>query len=431
MRRIKILVTGLCLSRNRGGPAMALSFMEQIKRHLSAEFTFSVDPTYIDLESQWGERYGVKVVPRYTILGVLSQSPLLRPILRLRRRLQGGGTGKDKKNRWRSIHREYIDAFKATDCIINLNGIAFVGDASLPWINSLTQRTDSIYAKKLKKPFFRFIQSYGPLEDWRVKLLAKLEFRRLPCVMARGRLAASYCKKVSGDVPVYAFPDVAITLSSADDTWLYEYLDHFNLKPKEYVVVSPSAIIASMPARNNSSVGDKHIAVYAGIAKHYISSNNPILFVPHATSPHPAECDRMVCRRVIEMLTHECIDTTLCHIIEDELDCRELKAIIGNARQVIVSRYHALVAAVSVGVPVVCVGWNEKYQDLLDFYKSTEFAVDARIGEPEAVVDKALRKISDWTDENTKLLRDKQAKLEEMVKKAAKICADWIVNVTR
>jgi polysaccharide pyruvyl transferase WcaK-like protein len=431
MKKIRILVTGLCLSRNRGGPAMALSFMGQIKCHLQADFVFAVDPMNIKLEREWAERYGVEVIPGDTILQwLVTQSPV-----RLMRRLQRCPKGKIKKmddevRFWGAVHKEYQDAFKKADCVVNLNGIAFVGDGTRSWLSSLANRTCSIYAKKHKKPFFRFIQSYGPLGDWRVKLLAKLEFKKLPCIMARGRLSASYCKEVSDDVPVYSFPDIAITLPYADDTWLSGFLEQFNLKPKDYIVLSPSAVMASMRIGNDSSLGDKHIAVYAAIARHYISLNVPILFVPHATFSNPAQCDRVICKRVIEKLANERVDTTLCHVVEDELDCRELKALIKGAKLGIVSRYHALVAALSTGVPAISIGWNEKYHDLLDFYGSSEFSVDARIGGPEIVVNMVLKKIENWTDEHTVLLGMRQSELQGMVGKAVKICADWIINVT-
>jgi colanic acid/amylovoran biosynthesis protein len=432
METKRILVTGLTLCVNRGGPAMALSFMDQIKRHLPAEFIFAVPPTRIELERIWAERYGVEVVPCDTTLNYLvMRLPPLQLIVWLKRHLRGVNFNLNEYIQfWRSVQKECQDAFSKADCIVNLNGIAFVGDGTRSWFSSLEECTSSIYAKKHNKPFFRFIQSYGPFKDWRVRLLAKMEFANLPCVMARGELAAGFCSRVAGNVPVYAFPDVAITLQHAGKTWLYDYLKQFNLQLGDYIVLSPSAVIASIPTESSSSVGGKHTIVFSMIAKYYLSLSKPILFVPHTTSPTPAECDREVCKEVIEMLAKEGIDTSRCYIVNDELDCRELKALISGAQLAIVSRYHALVAALSTGVPVVTVGWNDKYQDLLDFYKSAQFAVDARTGEPSTVAKIILQKANAWTSDQTMLVRNRQPELESMVNKAGKICADWILAVT-
>lgn len=433
MKNIKILVTGLCFSRNRGGPAMALSFMNQIKSHLpAAEFTFAVASEYFDLEKKWGNHYNVKVVARDTVYSwFITQSPF-RIIRRLKHILQGK-TRKSYDNIkfWRDIHKNYQLEFDKTDCVVNLNGIAFVGDGTRSWAHSLGERTCSIYSKKHGKPFFRFIQSYGPFKSWRFKLLATTEFRKLPCVMARGKLSASACREVTGNVPVYYFPDVAITLPCADEKWLRGYLKQFALKPNTYIVLCPSAVIKAMPTKKYSSLGAKHIGVYKAIAKHYLSMGEAILFLPHMTSPILSHCDREVCNNVIDALVHDGTDTNRCHIVNDELDCRELKALIKGAKLSIVSRYHALVAALSSGVPAVAVGWNDKYQDLLDFYKSSGFAVDAREGEPDDIAKKVIKKADSWSDEQIKLMRKCQPELEEMVSTAGKICADWIIDVTR
>jgi len=433
VKKIKILVTGLCLSRNRGGPAMALSFMNQIKSHLpAAAFTFAVAPEHLDLEKKWGNHYGVEVVARDTVVSwFITQSPF-RMMFRLKRFLQGKTTKTyDNIKFWRSIHKKYKLEFYKADCVVNLNGIAFVGDGTLSWAKSLGERTCSIYSKKHGKPFFRFIQSYGPFKSWRFRLLAMMEFRKLPCVMARGELAASSCREVAGNVPVYSFPDVAITLPCADEKWLHRYLKQFELKPSTYIVLSPSAVIAAMPIKKNSSVGVKHVGIYKTVARHYLSMGEAILFVPHMTSPIISQCDREVCNHIIDALVREGTDTNRCHIVDDELDCRELKALIKGAKLSIVSRYHAFVAALSTGVPAVAVGWNDKYQDLLDFYKSSRFAVDARKGEPDDIAEAVIKKADSWSDEEIKLMRKCQPKLEEMVSMAGKICADWIIDVTR
>lgn len=432
MKKISILITGLCLSCNRGGPAMAISFMEQIKKHLSVEFIFAVPANHIDLEKKWGDRYGVKVIPQDSVITwFLNWRPIL-PLRRLKSWLQGKTSNMYLNSELcRDIHNEFQDEIKKADCLINLNGIAFVGDGTRSWRTSLSERTSSIYARKHKKPFLRFIQSYGPLRDWRVRFLAQSEFSKLPYIMTRGKLAANSCRKVAGEIPVYAFPDVAITLPCLSNKWLFSYLKQFNLEPKNYIVLSPSAVIAKMPTKKGASIGKNHVEVYAKITKHYLALGKFLLFVPHKTSPMQTECDRMLCRQVLDMLTAEGIDTTPCHIVEDELDCRELKTLISASQLAIISRYHALVAAISTGVPSVIVGWNDKYQDLLDFYKSAQFAVDARTGGPSVVTDLVIKKADKWTKNQKNLIKNRQPELVEMVNKAGKLCANWILEATK
>jgi colanic acid/amylovoran biosynthesis protein len=57
-----------------------------------------------------------------------------------------------------------------------------------------------------------------------------------------------------------------------------------------------------------------------------------------------------------------------------------LKGIIGSAQLVVGSRFHALVSALSQGVPSVGVGWSHKYEMLFEGYGCPERVLDPRAG---------------------------------------------------
>ena len=390
---------------------MAVAFMNLVKKEINAEFIFAVDPVYMTLEQEWAERYGVEVVGRDTIITGFLNFPPVIAIRRLKHSLQGRKPENVKDaDFWRSVHEKYQEQFNKSDCVINMNGIAFVGDGTRPWETSLTERTSSTYAGKYNKPFFRFIQSYGPFKDWRVKLLAGMEFRKLPCVMARGNMTAEWCREVAGNVPVYAFPDEGS--EKIKSKYSIEYLKKMGLTQGEYIVLSPSAVIANMPDRSDKSFGSKHAETYAKIAKNYLNENKTLLFLPHMTSPTPSQCDKAVCNKVIKVLEREGIDTSRCHVINDELDCTEMKALIYYGQ--------------ALKLPNAFM----KYQDLLDFYKASEFAVDARSGGPSVVFEKVIQRAAEWSDSRIKLVKDTQPELEDMVEEAGKICREWILDVT-
>ncbi|MFH1878463.1 MAG: polysaccharide pyruvyl transferase family protein [Candidatus Omnitrophota bacterium] len=432
MKKIRILVTGLCLSRNRGGAAMALSFMRLMDEYAGApfEYVFAVDPVHLELEKEWGKKYGVRAVPRDTVTLALSTLPVFSFIRAAKAAIKGKKSAGNAARLRKTAHDEYMRSFREADCVINLNGIAFVGDGTRRWKASLNELTDGIYARAAKKPFFRFIQSYGPFNDRRVRFMASREFRRLKCVMARGKRASGFCREAAGKTPVYCFPDVAVILPRAGKEWLEPYLSKLGAARGEYMIFSPSAVITALKGGGGTSTGEGHIDMFCLAAKHYLGRGKTLIFLPHMTSPVPSECDREVCRIIIRKLAESGADISRCVLIEDELDCRELKALISAARLAVVSRYHALVAALSSGVPAVPVGWNDKYMDLLDFYGAAQFAVDARSGEPPVTAARIIENAGKWTPEKIEKMRSLQKGLEAEVRDAGRICGEWIQDVT-
>jgi len=428
------LVTGLCLSRNRGGAAMALSFADLIKTYVPVDFLFAVDAAFLPFERKMADHYGLKVVACDNLLKWITTMPAAAQLIRV---LSTTGliSSRDKTSnsakRWQIIHRKYQEAIDRVDAVVNLNGIAFVGDRTRPWHSALTDRTSSVYARHHRKPFYRFIQSYGPFKDWRVRAIARSEFRHLPCIMARGKIAARFCREIAKQTPVYAFPDVAVTLAPADARWLDRYLEKLKLLRKKYVVLSPSSMISSLPVKTGHATGDRHIAMFAEIAKHYIVQGMPVLFIPHATSPTPHQCDRVASEKCIRMVEHRySSQLQQCRLIEDELDCREFKALISGASMAVTSRYHALVAALSTGVPAVSVGWNEKYRDIMDYYGCGDFWVDARSGEFRTLAQRVIDKCHNWTPEQKSILKNRLSGVEKKVHVAGEIFSDWIKVVT-
>ncbi len=54
------------------------------------------------------------------------------------------------------------------------------------------------------------------------------------------------------------------------------------------------------------------------------------------------------------------------YCLNDEYDAKTIKSIIGNFGMSISSRYHALIAALSQGVPSAAIGWSHKYEALME-----------------------------------------------------------------
>ena len=430
---MNILVTGLCISRNLGGPAMALTLVEQLKKRLQdINFVFAVSPVAYQQENLWANYYGVKIVRLDTFISYfLNTNPLFKTARYVYSAIGRKTLEIEGKNKFNEIHNEFMDAFKNCDAVINMMGISYVGDGLRGFSHGPSSYSNLYYAEKHKKPFTHFIQSFGPFDDKIVRFFAKRDFEKVSFIPARGKICAKYCKAiVSNPKKVLDFPDCAILLPLADEKWTLNYLMKLGLSEKNYIVLSPSSVIYNFREKYGKSVGENHVKSFLIIAKSLLLKGETLLFLPHMYSDNKRECDREICRAVLNSLKKNKNNDFLRYkLIVDDLDVWQAKSLIAKAKAAIVSRYHALVAATSSGVPVIAIGWNIKYDDLLEYYGIQNMAFDARKYTPESLSEEVLNKIKEYKlNDYSEILLKKQNENVTKVDYAFDLLSNWLKN---
>ena len=415
-----MLIGGLCLSRNLGGPAMGLTMVDEIRKRIpGVRFKFAVHPRIYEMEQEWAQRYGLEIVPR---LGIQEYYRL-----RFAGILRFFGKAPASKEGLRALLREVLDSYEWADVIVNNEGISYVGDGTRRIRISVLEHSGYQFSRIKKRPYARFIQSYGPFDDWRVRWLAKRELSSLPFVFARGQESADFCSTVANSDLVHCVPDSAIVLGMCDENAGYELLKELGLQPKNYVVLSPSAVLVNAIRKETpGSIGAKHIESMVSLASELLKRGERVLFLPHMYSRVLHECDREVCRKVIGQLP----ESDAVKLVERDIDAKEAKWLISNSRQCVVSRYHALVAAISTATPVVTIGWNVKYRDLLGFYGGERMAVDAREYEPAALCEEVLARLATFDQKMVEKVGQRQRENAQMVYQAFDRLTAWMEEVT-
>lgn len=367
---MNILVTGLCLSRNLGGAAMALTLVQELKKVFGNDlnFTFAVSAVDYDQEQYWAKYYDLRIC-RYAHLSTyLSHLLLTRYLTRLF--TQNTDYVKNAYIFWDTTFKEFFHTVATSDVVIDLSGVSYVGDGSRGYLEGLNSFSNYYFSKKFKKPFIRFTQSYGPIKNINTFLFSAYEFQTLDMIFARGKQSFIECKRVSPKSKVQDFPDIAVLLQPERTQWTTKYLASNGIGNK-YVVISPSSVAYNL--KNAQTSQEDYINLFAKISSYIAQSGTQIVFLPHMYSNNKNECDIEISKKVISLLNYPNIV-----LINDELTPMQAKAIIAKSEYAIVSRYHALVAALSTNTKVIAVGWNIKYKDLLDYYGMQEFALDLK-----------------------------------------------------
>jgi len=359
---MRILVTGLCMQGNKGGPALALSLKKQIRKYIpKASFVFSVPPgEEYQYEVKWASEYKVEVVADF------GYKDIVPPFA-----FKSIGSKKKRVTAW-------IRALRESDVVVDLSGISYVGPpvGSNRAVLLGSRFRHFLFSKLLGKKFLAWTQSYGPLSSTVVRALARIDLGMQPIVFCRGEDCAAEVKRLLPYKRVLSFPDVA-TILHYDRNWGKKYLEgNFNMSHnnKKLVTVSPSAVIYSRQV--TSSGENQYINDMMSVCTYLVGRDYFVLIVPHTYRVgcnDPRRNDYAVGRIIVERMGI----TRSVAMVEEDFSPMQLKSIISNAYLHIGGRYHSIVGALSCGVPSLSVSWHPKYRDIMRMYGSEKFVVDA------------------------------------------------------
>jgi len=88
--------------------------------------------------------------------------------------------------------------------------------------------------------------------------------------------------------------------------------------------------------------------------------------------------------------------------LADDFDAFELENIVSHFEVVIASRYHSIIHSYKNSVPVLGIGWEDKYIELFEEFKQSEYLIDIRDGLDIAKTINVLKGlIAQWLEEKS------------------------------
>jgi colanic acid/amylovoran biosynthesis protein len=120
------------------------------------------------------------------------------------------------------------------------------------------------------------------------------------------------------------------------------------------------------------------------------------------------------------------IDKSLPVVHVDKfLPAAEVKALIGNCSMAISSRYHALIAALSQGIPAAAIGWAHKYNELMAELDLSSGLISLSKGTEEILsdIDSMIRQLPE--------LRTALPPKVEIMKESGRRAVDSVISAIR
>jgi polysaccharide pyruvyl transferase WcaK-like protein len=269
---------------------------------------------------------------------------------------------------------EVYNIFSNSDIVIDISGFAYSDQQGIKTAYNGWLRYAMVNYKNSKLLFLP--QSWGPFDNKLVRLFTCLTLKKASLISAREKvshmhLINSRCARSS---EIFYCPDIAF-LFHVDNPEkiaqkLLDGLD-FNNKELPYITITPNMRIYERVGGDHAN--NHYIHVLVELINNLLkSTNSNIVIIPHEASFPTKKNDTELCALLVELINSPKRVATL----PDNLSATQVKAVIGSSVFLYASRYHSLVAALSMRTPVATIGWAHKYDELMQIVGLSEFVFD-------------------------------------------------------
>jgi len=367
----EILLTGSKLSGNFGVPSLLISACKVLKKSIpDAQFKL-IGSGETKIVKEYLEEYGIKKVEtRYRNIYIcFFQSILWRMLYSIGLNVQY------------ILKNKFLDELKNSKIVIDIRGITltdyFSSKNLIRDIRSYFGQSIILFiAFLLKKPAIKFTQDMGPFNNRANRFFARICLERLDFILARSRETERLVKEIGIKTPMYVKPDTAFVMDPASPDEVCKILDSFYIDNKTLVGINPSRQVDQrILAGDDYKLQNNYTRTLAQLADYLIENFSVhVILIPNEIGliGKNSYDDIFVAKKVCTDIKNQNMVT----LIEKEHVAFDLKGIIGELDLLIASRYHSIVASLSMTVPCLVIGWGFKYNELMGMMGQGEFVFD-------------------------------------------------------
>lgn len=249
----------------------------------------------------------------------------------------------------------------------------------------------SLIAILMRKKLVLLPQTYGPFKSWLARLFARYIIMRAERLYSRDKDSIEVVGRLLGrkgkDKVVEFCPDVAFALES--------------ILPTEPSIRPPLASRGNAPliglnvsgllyvggyTRNNMFAlkVDYKQFVHRLLEQLLEQTDAHILLIPHVVLEGSDLNELSICRRLL--LSVDSRYSGRVHLVEQEYDQSQIKAIIGLCDFFVGARMHACIAALSQGIPTVGFAYSKKFRGVFQTIGAEQYVADMRHQDPERIL---------------------------------------------
>jgi len=262
----------------------------------------------------------------------------------------------------------YLNSIRKADAVIDISGFALTGNR--PFWRHLVYLAEARTIRASGTPFYVMTQSFGPFETFIQRFISSEALKSADFISARGPRSAQHLEKLG----MLLGQDFHV---SPDMTYLFERsssgldADICALLKQPRLAIVPNVNVYRQAAANDHSVDGEnaYVEVMRDLCRSAALDHGcQLIFIPHESdSSRVDDLDLISMIQADEFILRNSIK------LDRRLPASEIKFLISDCDGVIASRYHAMLAALSTGVPVFVLGWADKYQESAEMAGNSKF----------------------------------------------------------
>jgi len=407
---MNIAIFGTAISGNKGAAAMFESTVQTVtEKYPEAKFSLLTPYYKDDLEIETfpnvtilnanPKKLVLKIIPFAFIYGVLKFLHLPTHLITKRSKV--------------------ISALDDADVILDEGGVSFVDGREIYLLFNIAILLPGLFMGKRTVKCAQALGTFKNPINW---LMAKIFLPKVDLIVARGEKTLENLENINIKKNVVLGADYAFSLriSDKDRQGVSNYLNKEIFQSDKLVGICPSTVIDEYCQKNNKN----YPQIMADFIDYLVEKKNyPVAIIPHSirlNTEKPKNNDLPICKEIYKRVSNK--DNVI--LIDEELNPRELRVLIGKSNLFVGSRFHSMVSSLAMKVPTLVVGWSHKYKEVLDMFELAEYAFSHKLLTTEKLIEEFNK-----LEKNQEDIRNKIAKnLPEVIKMADKH-VDYIAKI--
>ena len=276
-----------------------------------------------------------------------------------------------------------VRLLRESDFLLDIGGITFSDGR----VMQLLYNVFSVWpAMLLHVPVIKLSQAMGPFNTTLNRKLAAHFLPKCQKIFTRGSMTDSYTKQLIGTNNTEQAADIAFlyepeySLSKENEEQVEELKSKiitWKQAGEKVISIVPSSLVLKRSVKQGGDYPGKLLNLFLS------TKGKPIryVFLPNGTraeSEKSMNNDIIAINTIREKFKQELDQDTFEKIewIDYDINTRGVRQIIGSTDGLVASRFHAMVAGLSLCVPTMVIGWSHKYRETLADFGMQIYAID-------------------------------------------------------